>query len=143
MKSQTLVTRASDFRALTLTVMRNTFFKGNPKTKFYKDYKNFDYEMFERELSYSVQSFQSLDYNRFHNAFLLLLNKYTPIEKNIKRPSHSSFMTKTLRKVIMFRLQVKNEFIKSQNDEDCSNYKKQRNFCINLLEKSKQKYFGN
>ena len=41
LKSQTLVTGISDFHALTLTIMRNTFCKCNPKTKFYRDYKNF------------------------------------------------------------------------------------------------------
>ena len=34
MKSQTFVTGIPDFHALTLTIMRNTFCKGNPKTKF-------------------------------------------------------------------------------------------------------------
>ena len=47
MKSQALVTRISDFHAHTLTIMRNTFCKGNPKSK---DFKNFDHEMFEHEL---------------------------------------------------------------------------------------------
>ena len=39
MKLQTLVTGISGFHALTLTSMRNTFCKGNPKTKFYRDFK--------------------------------------------------------------------------------------------------------
>ena len=77
MKSQTLVTGVSDFHALTLTIMR----KGNPKTKFYRDYENFDREMFESELCYSLQSFQLLDYTYYHSVFLLLLNKYAPIKK--------------------------------------------------------------
>ena len=36
MKSQTLVTGISDFHALTLTIMRNTFCKGNLKITFYR-----------------------------------------------------------------------------------------------------------
>ena len=93
MKSQTLVSGISDFHALTLTIMRNIFYKGNSKTKFYRDYKNFDREIFERELSYSAHSFQSLDKTRFHNVFLLLLNKYASIKKKILRANYSSFMT--------------------------------------------------
>ena len=81
--------------------------------------------MFERELRYSLQSFQSFDYTRFHNVFLLLLKKYAPIKKKILRANHSPFMMKTLRKAIMFRQQLKNKFIKSRNNE-----------------KSKQNYFG-
>ena len=72
----------------------------------------------------------------------LLLNKYAPIKEKILGTNHSPFMTKTLRKAIMFKSQLKNKFIKSQNNWDWSNYKKQRNFCKNLLKKSKQNYFG-
>ena len=43
----------------------------------------------------------------------------------------------------MFRSQLKNKFIKSRNNEDWSNYKKQRHVWIDLLKKkSKQNYFG-
>ena len=96
--------------------------------------------MFERELV--IQSFKSLDYTCFHNVFLLLLSKYAPIRKKILRANHSPFMTKTLCKAKMFRSQLKNKFIEYQNNEDWSNYKKQRNFCANLLKKSKQYFFG-
>ena len=44
MKSPTLVTGISDLHAYTLAIMRNTFYKGNPKTKFNRDYKNFDFK---------------------------------------------------------------------------------------------------
>ena len=84
--------------------------------------------MFKRELSYSLQSFKSLDYTHFHNVFLLLLNKYAKIKKKILRANRSPFMMKTLRKAIMFRSQLKNKFIKSRNNEDWSNYKNQRSF---------------
>ena len=50
-------------------------------------------------------------------------------------------MMKTLRKAIMFRSQLKNK-VKSRNNEEWPNYKKQENFCTNLLKKSKQNYFG-
>ena len=53
--------------------------------------------MFKRELSYSLQSFQLLEYTRFQ-CFFLLLNKYAPIKKKMLLANHSPFMTKTLRK---------------------------------------------
>ena len=46
MKLQTLVTGISDFYVLTLTIKRNAFCEVNPKTKFYRDFENFDCEMF-------------------------------------------------------------------------------------------------
>ena len=127
-KSQALVTGISDFHAITLTIMRNTFCKGNPKTKFYRDLKKLDREMFERQLSYFLQSFQSLDYTCFHNVFLLLLNKYAPIKKKILRTNHSPFMTENLRKAIILRSQLKNKLLISRNNEQWTNYKKQQNF---------------
>ena len=139
MKSQTLVTGISHFYAHTPTSMKITFCTGNPKTKFYRDYKKFDCEMFKRELSYSLQSFKSLDYTCLHNVFPLLLNKYAPIKKKTLRVNHSPFITKTLRKAIMFKSQLKNKFLQSWNNEDWFNYKKQRNICTNLLKKKKTK----
>ena len=135
MKSQTLVTGISHFYAHTPTSMKITFCTGNPKTKFYRDYKKFDCEMFKKELSYSLQSFKSLDYTCLHNVFPLLLNKYAPIKKKTLRVNHSPFITKTLRKAIMFKSQLKNKFLKSWNNVDWFNYKNQRNICTNLLKK--------
>ena len=50
-------------------------------------------------------------------------------------------MTKALRKVIMHRPKLKNIFDKTKADEDWSNYKKQRNFCVNFLCNTKKDYF--
>ena len=47
------MTGISDSHALNLTIMRNTFCKGNRKTKFFRDFTNFDREIFESDLSYS------------------------------------------------------------------------------------------
>ena len=41
-------------------------------------------------------------------------------------------MTKALRKAIMHRSKLKNIFHKTRAKEDWNNYKKQRNFCVNL-----------
>ena len=39
--------------------------------------------MLEIKLSYSLQSFQWLDYTYFDNVFPVLINKYAPIKKKI------------------------------------------------------------
>ena len=52
-------------------------------------------------------------------------------------------MTKALWKVIITRSRLKIVYLKSRNEENCINYKKQRNFCTKLLRKTKQKYFCN
>ena len=50
-------------------------------------------------------------------------------------------MTKALRKAIVHRSKFKNIFHKTRAKEDWNNYRKQRNFCVNLLRNTKKDYF--
>ena len=52
-------------------------------------------------------------------------------------------MTKSLRKAIMLRSNLKNNFNKQRSDENWDNHRKQRNYCTNLLCQIKEKYFSN
>ena len=52
-------------------------------------------------------------------------------------------MTKALRKAIMTRSRLKSIYLKNQNTTNWNNYKSQRNFCTNLLRKTKRDYFRN
>ena len=52
-------------------------------------------------------------------------------------------MTKTLRKTIMVRSRLKSIYNKKQSYDNWDKYKKQRNFCEELLCKTKQDYFNN
>ena len=50
-------------------------------------------------------------------------------------------MSKFLRKAIMHRSKLKNIYSNYRTKENWANYKKQRNFCVNLLRKTKTEYF--
>ena len=50
-------------------------------------------------------------------------------------------MTKNLRKQIMVRSKLRNNYNKNRNDENWCKYKRQRNLCLNLLLKTKQKFY--
>ena len=52
-------------------------------------------------------------------------------------------MTKQLRKAIMHRSGLKNVFNKNGTTKTWDSYEKQRDFCINLLRKTKKEYFKN
>ena len=39
-----------DFHALTISIMKLTYVKGNPKSKFYGDYEIFDSDFFQADL---------------------------------------------------------------------------------------------
>ena len=56
--------------------------------------------------------------------------------------NQSSFMNKTLLKVIIPRSKLRNLFLKNRTEENTYNYVKQKNLCVTLLRKSKKEFFG-
>ena len=52
-------------------------------------------------------------------------------------------MTRKLKKAIMIRSRLRNTFLKHQTNENKENYRKRRNFCVNLLRKEKKNFFEN
>ena len=52
-------------------------------------------------------------------------------------------MTKSLRKAIMLRSQLKKKFNNNKSEENSKKYKQQRNYCVKLLCKTKMEYFQN
>ena len=65
------------------------------------------------------------------------------MKSKILRANNHEFMTKALRKVIMTRSRLKSIYLKNQNTTNWNNYKSQRNFCTNLLRKTKRDHFRN
>ena len=47
----------------------------------YRDYKNFDPDIFSQELCTSLSSKTVFDYNSFEENFLGVLNKHAPLKK--------------------------------------------------------------
>ena len=52
-------------------------------------------------------------------------------------------MTKNLRKAIMKRSRLRTKFLSDRTEVSRKEYKKQRNFCINLLKRAKKEHFAN
>ena len=59
------------------------------------------------------------------------------------RANNGPFMNKGLSKAFMTRTRLRNKSLKNPNSENKFLYKKQRNYCINLLRKSKRDYYKN
>ena len=87
-------------------------------------------------------SINTVDYSQFHEIFLKALDAIAPIKNKILRFNHNPFMSKALRKAIMVRSKLKNKYNKNRTGENWDSYKKQRNFCVNLLRKTKKYYFN-
>ena len=101
--------------------------------KMYRDYKTFNIDFFKRDLRESLENHTSYDYSCFQNIFIALLNKHASIKKKIMRFNNNPFMSKALRKAIVPKSKLKNIFNNQRTEENRANYKKQRNFCVNLV----------
>ena len=90
---------------------------------FYRDYKRFDQNKFETELKLKLNSQLKLSYSTFQAVFLEILNKIAPVKVKVLRFNNNAFMTKSLRKAIMLRSRLKNNFNKQRSDENWNSYK--------------------
>ena len=87
--------------------------------------------------------FNNIDYDNFIKTFLTALDKHAPIKEKYLRVNHANFVTIQLRKAIMRRSKLRNDFLKDRNDTSQSAYRKQRNLYVTLLRKAKKQYFSN
>ena len=110
--SKTLEVGISDHHHLILTSMRSQYILGNPKIKFYRDYKSFNFESFYNELNELLKSEKDINYSLFENIFLEVLNAHAPVKKKIQRFNNNPFMAKQLRKAIMHRSRLKTSLTK-------------------------------
>ena len=133
MKSRTFITGISDFHALTTSIMKLTYVKGNPKTKFCRDYKNFDNDLLKVDLDNGLKNPTDSTCSSFEELFLRVLDCNAPMKKETLQTNENFFICKALRKAVLLRSRMKNFYLKNKTDLNWSSYKKQRNFCTNLL----------
>ena len=72
-----------------------------------------------------------------------IFDKHAPLKFKVVTANNNPFMTKDLRKAIMKRSKLKNEFNKRRSYNSERAYKKQRNLCTYLLRKKKKNYYSN
>ena len=133
----------SDHHHLVSRMLKKKISKGSDKTLFYRDYKKFEENKFAEGLAHEFQIMKNPFYSQFEKAFVTVLGNHVSLKKKHLRFNHSPFMTKTLRKTIMARSRLKNIYNKKLSYDNWDIYKKQRNFCVELLCKTKQDYFNN
>ena len=126
-----------------MTALRSQLVKGNAKTKLYRDYNSFDIKPFKEDLDKDLKSNNTFNFSDFQNTFTAILNKHAPMKKKILIFNNNLFMSKVLRKATMHRSKLKNIYNKKMDRVNWENYKKQRNFCVTLLRRTKKEYFQN
>ena len=138
-------TGLSDFHRLTLTVLKVFHSKQNPKIIQYRDYKNFTNEHFRTDLLREL-SFQNVQPNEFDKFIFIaskLLNSHAPLKKKYITCNQAVFINKQLRIAIMTRTRLLNKLRKFNCPENQLTYKRQRNYCVKLLKRSKKDFYNN
>ena len=63
----------SDFHKLTVVSLKSQVLEPPAKRKFYRNYKNFDEDNFNKDLKLKLDSLEELDYLLFENTFIDIL----------------------------------------------------------------------
>ena len=93
------------------------------------------------ELKGKLDEISSNSFDIFLEEFKICLDKFAPLKEKKISFNKSIFMTKSLRKAIMLRSQLKKKFNNNKSEENSKKYKQQRNYCVKLLRKTKMEYF--
>ena len=91
-----------------LTVLKTKYQKKGPSVINYRSYKSFDESDFKRDLCEAMSNTNPTDYDSFQDVFNEVLGKHAPTKKKYVRANHAPFMTRALRKAIMFRCNFRN-----------------------------------
>ena len=121
MKSMALETGISDHHKMIMTIFRSTFAKGKPKTFYYRCYKKFNLEQFQMELKEKLDEISNNSFDIFLEEFKTCLDKFAPLKEKKIRFNNSIFMTKSLRKAIMLRSQLKKKFNNNKSELNSKN----------------------
>ena len=115
-----------------------------PRINKYRDYKHFDNNEFRDEVIRKLSSndIKFDDLARF-NISKIILEKKTPLKERHIRYNQAEFINKNLQKAIMNRSRLLNRYRKEKTEATRSAYKRQRNFCVKLLRKTKKEFYNN
>ena len=79
--TKTIPIGLSDYHQLVFSIFKTTFVKAVPKEIFYRDFKNFDQNVFDEEVSKKFSEERVKNYKCFEEQFLKALNKFAPLKK--------------------------------------------------------------
>ena len=131
-------TGLSDFHLMTLTVMKKSFKKFQPRIINYRSYKHFSNDTFRKDLIDKLSNGKFVindgGLKRFCELSVSILNKHARRKKSYARGNHMPFFTKELSKEIMTRSRLRNKYRKNRNEENRAIYVKQINYCASLLQ---------
>ena len=140
--TSTVSTGLSDFHKMIITVLKTTFPKAKPRIVTYRDFSKYRKEEFGRELKINLETKGQNNYESFENIFLDVFNSHAPPKKKVIRANQKPYVTKNMRKAIMLRSQLENNFFRYRTEEYRKLLKKQKNYCNRLYRRERKKYYS-
>ena len=93
-------------------------------------FKNFEQNKFNEELKKRISI--DLSFEAFLEIFQSTLDRFAPYKQKKVRYNNNPFMTKQLRKEIMVRSKLRNEFNKSQTSENWKKHRQQKQMSLHF-----------
>ena len=95
---QNSITGLSDHHKMTLAVLKTYVKKREPTVINYRNYKNFNDNLFRDVLIDNLQNMDKtfLKYDDFKASFINALDKHAPVKKKTLRGNNATFMNKTI-----------------------------------------------
>ena len=110
-------TGISDHHHLIYSMLKATFEKEESIKVTYRNYKQFQWENFEKDLTSSLRNCNG-EYENYEQNFIKVLNTHAPKKVKILRGNHKPHYNKNLRKAIMKRSRLKNKANRSKDPVD-------------------------
>ena len=119
-------TRLSDFHEMIATVEKPFFQRLPPKIRHYRDYSNYDNNIFRYFLltGLSKLNIEVTDVRKFVTVCTDILNNHAPSKKKYIRGNQLPFVSKELSKETMCRTRLWNKFLRNRSDENKRKYSK-------------------
>ena len=73
----------SDHHKLVSTILKSGGFKGKPKEKIYRSYRQFNSEGFKKDLEFRLNHLTSSSYDDFETTFLKELKRHATLKKKV------------------------------------------------------------
>ena len=134
-------TGLSDFHKMTVTVMKTTFQKLDPKIIHYRDYRKYCNYSFRQDLLSTLEMENinlSNGLQKVIDICIKTLDKFAPEKKKYSRSNNRPFMNKSLCRAHMKRTRLRNCFLKKHSEQNRLSYVKQRNYCFSFKENQKR-----
>ena len=137
----TVTTGLSDFHKMTVTVLKTTYPKAEPKIISYRT--PYTSSELEHVLKENIDLMEEKTYECFENTVKKSIDTVSSVKYRTLRPNEKPYVTKDMRKAIMKRTQLQNKKFRYGTEEYTNAFKKHSNYCNRLAKRERRDYYNN